>query len=368
MRCARAAENRGPHSRIRWQDHLALFVVGARAGIGRDRAAARIAHRPGPAPAADRVCLASEAWFPASAIAEVIAPHAAWLQRLRYAYGAQPRVFERDIGAVIERYAQCVHLLPATPEGCFRRAGGLLGMGLQIGFYALQAADGAIFSGRETIARRALLEPRWRYATFLAGLCSELHRSLGHLEVTNDRGDEWPAYLHPLALWLRQTGSDRYRVRWLAAGSSQSRRGGDGARRHATIVQYLAEANRVVLPQLLAAVCGTASADATGTLEKLVRRAAMLVIDQDRRADADRPAVEAPVDALRPPPRAQPPALALRAPERLHPAVRAALQEISPPSMRKRCLGPRWSPNRACSCRCRSSRGAASIRPRRCGR
>ena len=287
-------------------------------------------HAPDTAPATDRTCPASEIWLPANAIAEVIAPHAAWLQRLRYAYGAEARVFERDIGAVVERYAQCVHLLPATPAGYFRRAGGLFDMGLQIGFYALQATDGAIFSGRETITRRALLEPRWRYATFLAGLCSELHRSLGHLAVSNERGHEWPAYLQPLSLWLRQTGSHRYRVRWLAT-SGNCRSLAAVAMAHVvtpSIMHYLAEGNRVVLPQLLAAVCGTASSATTGTLDQLVRRSAELVIDQDRCADGDRPAAALSVEPSLPLPRAQPRALALRAPDRLHPTVRAALQEI----------------------------------------
>ena len=135
--------------------------------------------------------------LPAIAVAEVIAPHAEWMKRLRYAYGAEAATFERDIGGVVERYAHYVHLLPATPDSHFRHAGGLFRMGLEIGFYALQATDGAIFSGRQTITQRSALEPRWRYATFLAGLCSELYR-MSHVTVTNDRGEEWPAYLQPL--------------------------------------------------------------------------------------------------------------------------------------------------------------------------
>ena len=143
--------------------------------------------------------------LPAIGVAEVMAPHANWLHRLRDAYGAEESIFAHDIGSVVERYAQFVHLLPATRDSHFRHAGGLFRMGIEIAFYALQASDGAIFSGRQTLSARSTLEPRWRYAAFLAGLCSELHRPLSHLSVRNEHGAEWPAYEQPLARWLQQT-------------------------------------------------------------------------------------------------------------------------------------------------------------------
>src|SRR5579862_5085067 len=88
---------------------------------------------------ADREYSRRDRGLPAIAVTDVIAPHAEWLQRLRYAYGADQVTFQRDIGEVIDRYAQYVHLLPATPDSYFRHAGGLFRMGLEIGFYALQA-------------------------------------------------------------------------------------------------------------------------------------------------------------------------------------------------------------------------------------
>ena len=147
--------------------------------------------------------------MPAVPAKEVIAPHVELLKRLRDAYGAEEYVFERDIVSVVTRYARFVHLLPATADGHFRDAGGLFRMGLEVGFYALQATDGAIFSGRQTITQRSALEPRWRYATFLAGLLSELHCALNRFIVLTDRGREWPAYVTPLAVWLREERANR---------------------------------------------------------------------------------------------------------------------------------------------------------------
>jgi len=226
---------------------------------------------------------------PAVPAKEVIAPHAELLKRLRDAYGAEEQVFERDIVSVVTRYARFVHLLPATTDGYFRDTGGLFRMGLEVGFYALQATDGAIFSGRQTITQRSALEPRWRYATFLAGLLSELHCAPNRFIVTSDRGREWPAYVTPLAVWLREERANRYYVRGrvrppeapalavLAMARIVSRR----------ILRYLAEGNTSVVPSLVTAVSATASREAS-MLEELVRRASALVIERDLNDNADR--------------------------------------------------------------------------------
>lgn len=290
------------------------------------------APRPTPQAAPDRLVPAAAAVrtrvddaLPAVGVSDVIAPHSAWLQRLRYAYGAGDAAFEADIVGAVLRYAQYVHLLPATPDRHFRGQGGLFGMGLQIGFYALQATDGAIFSGPRTITQRCSLEPRWRYATFLAGLCSGLEPCLSQLTVTDDRGEEWPTALRPLALWLQDRHCTRYHVRWR---SRPEARGALGAAAMSHIVspalaQYLAQDNAIVVPELSAAIRGSAVAE-THTLRKLVQRSSTLVIEGDRRSEARSqpwPGAEAAAAA--------PPApLILNAPARLHPGVRAALQQI----------------------------------------
>ena len=227
--------------------------------------------------------------MPAVPARDVIAPHVELLKRLRDAYGAEEQVFERDIVSVVTHYARFVHLLPATGDGYFRSAGGLFRMGLEVGFYALQATDGAIFSGRQTITQRSALEPRWRYATFLAGLLSELHCALNRFIVTSERGREWPAYVTPLAVWLREERANRYYLRWRArppeaqalAILAMARIVGRG------ILRYLAEGNTSVVPSLVAAVSATASREVT-MLEELVRRASALVIERDLADNPDR--------------------------------------------------------------------------------
>ncbi len=147
---------------------------------------------------------------------ELLRANADLVRRIKLAYGADEAIYERDVVTLIRRFAAYVHLLPATPDNYFRGHGGLLRMGLETGFYALQATDSHIFSGRTTITKRRNLEPRWRHATFLAGLCCELHRTLSHLVVADESGQEWRPYLESLHAWLAAKHRSRYFLRWLS--------------------------------------------------------------------------------------------------------------------------------------------------------
>ena len=226
----------------------------------------------------------------ASTVDELIASEAEFLQRFKYCYGCDAETFERDIVAPIRRYASYVNLLPATADNFFCSAGGLFRLGLEVAFYALQGTDAHIVSGRATITVRKELEPRWRQATFLAGLCSELHRTLSHATVTDEQGNEWPAYLVPLTVWLERRKARRFFVRWIA-NAPDSRGLGLFALPHIVspeAMQHLAEANHVVVPQMLASMTGIPLLHEQSILIELVKRAAALVIDRDLAANAHR--------------------------------------------------------------------------------
>jgi conjugal transfer pilus assembly protein TraI len=226
----------------------------------------------------------------ASTVDELIASEAEFLQRFKYCYGCDAETFERDIVAPIRRYASYVNLLPATADNFFCSAGGLFRLGLEVAFYALQGTDAHIVSGRATITVRKELEPRWRQATFLAGLCSELHRTLSHATVTDEQGNEWPAYLVPLTVWLERRKARRFFVRWIA-NAADSRGLGLFALPHIVspeAMQHLAEANHVVVPQMLASMTGIPLLHEQSILIELVKRAAALVIDRDLAANAHR--------------------------------------------------------------------------------
>ena len=152
--------------------------------------------------------------FAALSVDEVLAANADIVSRIKLCYGTDRETFETNVLALIRRYAAYVHLLPATADNYFSAPGGLLRLGLEAGFFSLQGTDAHIFSGRSTISTRRLLEPRWRHATFIAGLCCEAHRVLSHMLVTDENGEIWSGYLQPLADWLATRGAARYFLSW----------------------------------------------------------------------------------------------------------------------------------------------------------
>jgi conjugal transfer pilus assembly protein TraI len=226
----------------------------------------------------------------AKRVADILAAHEDLISRIKLCYGANRATFETDLLALIRAYAAFVNLLPATPDNFFREAGGLFRLGLEVAFYALQGTDGHIVSGRATISTRRQLEPRWRHATFIAGLCSELHRTLSHIVVTDERGEAWPAYLGPLSEWLERRRSSHFFIQWMP-DTQESRALGLFALPHIVspaTMQHLATANTVAVPQMLSCLAGTALYREQNILADLVKRAAAQVIDRDLIASATR--------------------------------------------------------------------------------
>lgn len=139
------------------------------------------------------------------------------ISRIRMACAMEDDVFEQKVMRVLRNYAAYVHLLPATKDSFFRGAGDLFRFGLEIGFYSLQSAtSGLIFSGREGPENRHKQEPAWRYATFLAGICSEAHRALRDMQVVDDKNRRWPCYQQSLHEWCQENGAERYFICWAA--------------------------------------------------------------------------------------------------------------------------------------------------------
>lgn len=242
-----------------------------------------------PPPAGSRYP-ASDPGFTTVPIGGLLEPNADLIARIKLCYGADRETFEHDVLALIRRYAAYVHLLPATVDNYFSSPGGLLRLGLETAFFSLQGTDAHIFSGRSTISVRRQLEPRWRHATFIAGLCCELHRVLSHLIVTDGEGEQWPSYLQPLAGWLATRGAERYFLRWRP--QAQEARGlGVFALPHVVppeVLQDLSEDNAVIVPQLMASIGGVALYRERNVLDELVRRSLALVIDRNLAANADR--------------------------------------------------------------------------------
>lgn len=152
--------------------------------------------------------------FPIDPTDQIIQSQSYLIDKIKVAIGFSNEDFEKFVMPVINNYASYVHLLPATSKEHFKGAGGLFRLGLEVAFLALQSASGVIFSGRDNSDKRRVLQPKWCYATFVAGLCVELYRPITSLVVVDEAGNEWPQLLTPLVKWLHENKIPRYYVRW----------------------------------------------------------------------------------------------------------------------------------------------------------
>lgn len=228
--------------------------------------------------------------FPALGLDELLAANADLIAQIKICYGVDRETFERDVLSLVRRYAAFVHLLPATPANYFNVPGGLLRLGLETAFFALQGTDAHIFSGRSTISTRRHLEPRWRLATFIAGLCAEIHRTLGQVIVTDRDGSEWPPYLQGVQPWLSEHGVARYYLKWIS-NAPETPGIALFVLPHvvpAATLQHLAQGNTVVVPHMMASLSAMPLYREHNILGELVRRSAALVIDRFLQASADR--------------------------------------------------------------------------------
>ncbi len=223
---------------------------------------------------------------------ELLCSQAELLARIRVAAGGTETEFSRLYLPPIQNYARFVHLLPATSAAHHRGAGGMLRFGLEVAFYALQATGGVIFAGRETTERRLVLEPRWRYATFLAGLCSELYRPLNDLCAVDPAGTEWPAYQQSMLDWLREGARDHYFVRWNAqpvTGFAQRASAALVIPRIApdACIEYLREGSPKIISTMLGAITGAISHSEHLPLQHIVEDMRQRVLEHDAKAQPD---------------------------------------------------------------------------------
>lgn len=218
---------------------------------------------------------------------EVLATQADLLHRLRMATGVADAEYDRLYGTVITNLANGVNLLPATETGTHQGAGGLFRLSLELGFYALQASEASIFAARAGVERRRLLEPRWRYATWLAGMCCELYRPITTMIVTTPDGDQWPTYRLPLGEWLDEKGFDRYYIRWIeqSPGKQRPGRGAAATLAHRLIpdvaLQYLHEGSNEIVPTMIDVITGSFGSHNPHPMARIIEEVREKVVARD---------------------------------------------------------------------------------------
>jgi conjugal transfer pilus assembly protein TraI len=226
------------------------------------------------------------------AVEDILESQSDLMKRIRTVAGGDAAEFEDRYLSVIRNLAEYVHLLPASRQETHTGAGGLFRLSLEMGFYCLQASEGVIFTPTEGVERRHNLEPRWRYAAFLAGLCSELHRPLASLIVSGPEGVQWPKYLLPLHRWCDEGGFGRYHISWQAEPRFETAAAkGEVSAMISRIVpdrclQYLEAGSPAIAPVVFSVATGVAR-DNENSVSELVARIRRRVLDRDKAVRPD---------------------------------------------------------------------------------
>jgi conjugal transfer pilus assembly protein TraI len=228
----------------------------------------------------------------ALSLVEVLATQDRLIERIRQSCGLASAEFARLMVPAIEAFAGYVHLLPATRCANHRGAGGMLRLGLEVGFYSLQAADGVIFAGHESTERKRMLEARWRYAAFLAGMTCDLYRVLNDMVVTDPAGAEWPAYQNGLADWLAKGARQRLHVHWVDTCHRGAPEQGANALVFNRVIpadglQYLREGGQKILTATLCVVTGAVIPAEQSSLQQIVLDVRRKVIEKDAGVQPD---------------------------------------------------------------------------------
>lgn len=126
-----------------------------------------------------------------------------------------PAQFDDLILPVFRRYAEWVHLLPASESHHHYGPGGLLAHGFEVALHAARQADGKQVGIELPPSERAKFQPRWRVAAMLGGLFHDLGKPLvdcGASDTSNTMS--WPSMDCSLYSWLVQNKLTHYRIYW----------------------------------------------------------------------------------------------------------------------------------------------------------
>lgn len=203
--------------------------------------------------------------IPVTPLERVLASQSDLIDRIYRTAGVSRDEFATRYEPAIRNLARYVHLLPATDTKNHSGAGGLFRFALEIGLYSLQTANASVFPVGGGVERRFHMTPKWSLATFLAGICCQMYRTVGTMVVLTGKQEQWQPLLTPLYDWSVAMKTERYFIRWL---EDRNKAGAQASSSYvvnlivpAEIMQYIAADNNLVLEAMSAAIAGGVSAD-----------------------------------------------------------------------------------------------------------
>ena len=146
----------------------------------------------------------------------ILSPHQSLINNIRDLAALSPEEFDLYYLEALRRFASFVHLLPASQAHHHRGAGGMLRHGLEVALWTMQGAENVLVGGSRIPRDRRDLQPRWRFAVFVSGLCHDLGKAVTDLSVIDRESDlKWNSG-GPLTLfeWGEKHGVYHYVITW----------------------------------------------------------------------------------------------------------------------------------------------------------
>lgn len=209
---------------------------------------------------------------------KLLEQHEPIIRRIKYIAGVNHAEFDRLYMPILVKYAEFVQLLPASQNHHHKGAGGLLRHGLEVGKMALELTSGIMFSGKESTELKRVLEPRWRFATFVAGLLHDVGKPVSDIEVIDKNGRIiWNPFERTISMWAKDNDLQRYYIRWRHERKHKNHEMFSGLISNALIPEYcnayISEGGPQVTGAMMASVSGLAKTDERDSLHQLVLKA-----------------------------------------------------------------------------------------------
>jgi hypothetical protein len=222
---------------------------------------------------------------PLIAPAKIVASQSELLEKVQRSSGVSTEEFQLRYQPAIERLAAYVHLLPATAGEFHRGAGGLFRLSLEIAFHSLQTAHGHLFPVIGGTENEYHMRPRWAYATFLAGLLSQVYRPINTMVVVDGANQQWAPLLQPLYDWARQLNASRYFIRFVEAKQNPAFQAtASYVVNHILtpdMLVYLGAKNTQIVPMMTATIAGHDSRGGENPIARIVFPTATRVMQAD---------------------------------------------------------------------------------------
>lgn len=207
------------------------------------------------------------------------------LAKIERALGMTDSDYERLVKPVLYKFAEYVHLLPASEHHHHRGAGGLLRHSLEVAFFATRSSEGVIFEQDNTPGGITQGEPRWRMAAFLSGLLHDSGKPITDLSVVDKDGHhEWDIFTKKtLYQWAQENKIDRYFLRWERNRHKRHERMATyaiGKLMSDEMIAYLRSGGKEINQALMDAVTGLS---VSTPLSKLMLRADSASVEMDLR-------------------------------------------------------------------------------------